>query len=427
MTPLELPAREAIPLPAPPTVRARPTSNGLRIVAASRPGAAQMVLRLAFPWGAAVDPPDALGAVHLMLRLLSEGTARYPDEAFLGAVDDAGLAWHTRLGHDTAVIDVVALPETWSVALELLAEAVQRPTFPQEAFERLRTEVTEELRARADDPAHVADDRLAEAALGAHPYGRLPQGRLDHLPRIPRDLVAALHGRWVRPAGAVLAVVGAIEPDEVGVAVERAFASWKGTPPPWRLPPLRRLRAAGRHLRVPWPGAAQAEIRLLRRGWAYGRPGWAATVVANHIFGGNTITGRLGARLREELGWTYGIRSYLQAWRLGGVWGVEAAVEGGRGSAALAEALDQAARLAAAGPSDDELEQAREAVVVGLLRGFETPAQLAGRLAMPLLHGLPADWWRRLVRRVRRVDAAAVRRAMAGWHPDRVVRLQVGE
>lgn len=422
-----LPPRESIPLPSPPRVRVERLPNGLRLAVAARP-AAQVVLRLAWPWGSAADPPTAYGAAHLLIRMLGEGTASYPDEAFLAAVDDAGLAWHPRVAHEAAWIDVVALPETWSIALDLLAEAVRRPTFPMEALDRLRSETLEELRARADDPAHVADDRLAELAFGAHPYGRLPQGRPDHLERIDRGVLQRMHARYVRPGGAVLVVAGEVDRGEVEAVVRRLFRTWIGSTPQPTPPPLPRVPvAAGTHHVLPWPDATQAEIRLLRFGWAYGRPGWAAALVANHILGGNTITGRLGARLREELGWTYGVRSWLQSWRVGGVWAVEAAIEGGHGRDAVRESLEQARRLAAEGPRGEELDAAREAVTVGLLRGFETPAQLVSRWTIPLLYGLPDDWWRRVVRRIRRVDAASVRRAVAAWRPERVVCVQVGE
>ncbi len=114
-------------------------------------------------------------------------------------------------------------------------------------------------------------------------------------------------------------------------------------------------------------------------------------LVLNQILGGQ-FTSRLNAKLREEKGFTYGVRSHFDCRRSAGPFFVGASLQTDR----LAEALvDLRAEIEALvgdrPPTATELDDARRALIEGQARQFETPAALVSRYAGLFIHGLPAD------------------------------------
>jgi zinc protease len=175
------------------------------------------------------------------------------------------------------------------------------------------------------------------------------------------------------------------------------------------------------------PGAAQAEVRVATPGLPRSSPDWIPALVANHILGGSTITGRLGANLREDKGWTYGARSHFAAAVDAGGWVAEAAVDSEVAERALEEILREMERMVNEPVGAEELGRAREALVLSLPRAFETPGRVVSRFATLEAFGLPLDYWERFPAAVAAVDAEAVRRiARAHFDPGAAACVCVG-
>ncbi|HYJ80349.1 MAG TPA: pitrilysin family protein [Longimicrobiaceae bacterium] len=419
--------------PPPPPRIPRPErwtlAGGLRVVAAPRPGVPQVVLRLVLPAGSAADPPAFPGTAHLAGHLLTEGTLGMSAEELNERIDLLGAALHAQVGHDFAEIEALFLSETLAEGVALLAEIATRPSFPAAETERVRAESLDALVARGDEPANVADDRAALEVFGAgHPYGRPAFGTEEGIRTVPRERLAAFHAERYRPAGAFLVASGEFDPAELRALLEDAFAGWEGAAPPVSYPPTPAVPAtAGRTEPVPWEDAAQSEIRVAGPGLERRTPDWVPAAVANFILGGSTITGRLGANLREDKGWTYGVRSGFTAGVERGGWGAEAAVDVEVTAAAVAEMLREMRRMIDEPVRDDELRRAKDALVLSLPRAFETPAGIASRLATLEAYALAPDWWDRFPAAVEAVTVADVQRiAREHFDPERLVRVVVG-
>jgi zinc protease len=139
------------------------------------------------------------------------------------------------------------------------------------------------------------------------------------------------------------------------------------------------------------PGSAQAVVRVGHVGIDRQDPAYHDLLVLNQVLGGQ-FTSRLNAKLREEKGFTYGVRSHFDVRRGAGPFAVSASVQSDR----VAEALDDIrieieALLGDRPPTDAELDDARRALIEGQSRHFETPTSLVARYANLLLHGLPPE------------------------------------
>jgi zinc protease len=154
---------------------------------------------------------------------------------------------------------------------------------------------------------------------------------------------------------------------------------------------------------------------------------WIPAMVANYLLGGSTITGRLGANLREEKGWTYGVRSGFAASLQPGGWTIDTAVDVEVVDDALREIAIELERFLAGPVPDEELQRAKQALILSLPRAFETPGRVVSRLGTVEAFGLPADYWERYPDAIRAVTAEEVLRvAREHFAPADLVRVVVG-
>lgn len=426
-----MPAPVLGPPPAPRVpVPARWTMpNGLRVVAAPREGMPQLVVRILLRAGSVFDPPALPGLASLCGSLLTEGTASFSPDALNARLDFLGAAFNANVGHDFVEVEALLLRETLVEGLSLLAEVVARPAFPETEVERVREEALDALVARLDEPANVADDRTNEETFGAdHPYGMPSFGTPEGIEATTRADLAAFHAAHYLPGGSVLLAAGAFALEELREALDAAFGPWAGESPRAELPPVADAPArAGRVVVEPWEEASQSEIRMAGTGMERTHPDWIAGAVANYVLGGSTITGRLGANLREEKGWTYGARSTFASGVARGGWAAETAVDVAVTADAVREMRAEMQRMQDELVSADELRRAKDALVLSLPRAFETPSRIVGRLATIEAYGLPLDYWERFPAAVEAVTAEDVRRiARTYFDPARVVTVVVG-
>lgn len=426
---LPLPVLGAPPVPRVPRPERHTLANGLRVISAPRHGVPQVVLRLVLPAGSAADPAEYPGTAALVGHLLTEGTATLAAEALHARLDLLGAAIHPYVGHDFVEVELVLLSETLREGVSLLAEIVTAPSFPGHEVERIRAESLDALVARLDEPSNVADDRAALEVFGSHhPYGIPSFGTEAGITSVPRQALIDFHARHYRPAHAFLVAAGEFDAAELREALEQSFAGWTGEAPPVVYPPSQPVPPlAGRLALTEWEDAAQSEIRIAGAGMPRRHPDWIRAGVANFLLGGSTITGRLGANLREDKGWTYGARSHFSAGIVHGGWVADTAVDVGVTAAAVAEMVREMRRLMDEPVDPAELRRAKDALMLSLPRVFETPAGVASRLATIEAYGLPHDWWDRFPSEVEAVTVDDVREmARRHFNPDHLVRVVVG-
>ena len=399
---------------------------GLRVVAIPSPALPVVSVRLVLPSaGASADPADAPGTASLVTALIGEGTQEHDPDTLNEIIDALGVALEAHASHDVAEVSLSSLPEVLDEALPLLAEVAGSPSFPDDQVDRARGEVLDALAARSDDPGTVADDTAAASVFGLdHPYGRPVDGTPEGVAGLTPSDLRGFHAARYRPEGAVLLVAGPVEEPLLRPLVDRAFAGWSGSAPAPVAPDAGRTE--GRELRREWTGG-QAEIRLATAGIPRTSDRWISAAVTNYLLGGSTITGRLGANLREEKGWTYGAGSAFNPARGSGIWMASTAVEASVANEAVREMMEEVRRLGSEPVTAYELRTAQDALVLSLARAFETVEARTARFASVDVFGLEEDYWERLTDNVRAVSPTEVRetaRTLLG--PDRLVRVVVG-
>ncbi len=418
------------PAPAlglPPVQRHR-LPNGLDVLLVERHDLPVVDLRLVVRAGAAADAPERAGRASLTAEMLDEGTAGHGALELAEAVDRLGADLETYASWDASIVSLHVLRPRLQPALDLMAEAVVRPTFPEHELRRVRAERRADLLRQRQEPRYLAGETLAAEIYGAHhPYGAPVSGTIHSIDRLDRDALVGFYREHFRPGNAFIVAVGHAEPQRLLPLLERAFGAWApGPAAPAPLPPPPPPGPAAIYL-VDRPGAPQSEIRLGHAAPPRTTPDYFPLLVMNTVLGG-AFTSRLNMALREERAYTYGARSRFEFRAGPGPFTGSSAVFTDVTDGALAVFLEQIHRIRDEPVPAEELERARSYIALGLPRRLETTGHVARSLSEIELYGLGDDYLERFVDAVRAVTAADVRRvAREHLDPDRMAMVVVGD
>jgi zinc protease len=403
------PATLPTPSLALPTFRERVLDGGLRVRVARMPRLPEVAIRLVLDAGAGAEDPGEAGVAALAARVLPEGAAGRTAPGMAEWLDHLGAGFSAGVSHDSVQLGMHALSDTVDEALDYLAAVVLAPAFFPEEVERVRDERIDEILRLRDDPAEVAAEALAAVLFGAHPYGRPVGGTEVTLSRLGSAGVRAFWERTYGARSAVLVAAGDIDPDGFAAAAATRFGAWAPGAEPGRVAPSPEPLPGPIHL-IDRPGSRQSEIRVGTVGLARGAPDEAAALVMNAVLGG-LFSSRLNLNLREDKGWTYGVRSGFTRRREAGPFVVRAAVETEKTARGFEEVLAEIRSMTERPPDEEELALARSALKLSLPREFETTSLVASKEAERIAYGLPEDWWERFpsaVTAVGRDDVVAV-------------------
>lgn len=212
-------------------VRVYRTAGGVPVLVRRKPGA-PLVHVGAYALGGAVDESaDDAGLTTLMVRAAIKGTERRSAAQIAEEAELLGGSVSGSAGADSFGWSISVPARHAAAAIELLADVVQRPVFPEQAVETERTVAIADVIAVRDDMYRYPLRLATQAAFAGHPYGVPASGTEASLRGIGVERLRAWHTERVREAPLVLALVGDGDPDALADLAARAFASLRYAEP----------------------------------------------------------------------------------------------------------------------------------------------------------------------------------------------------
>ncbi len=362
--------------------------------------------------GASVHGPSRGGLASLTADLLDEGTTSRSSHQIALAIEGMGTTLSASAGSDGAYVGFQCLGPHLESSLDLAVDILRNPSFPAEEWNRIHAQTLAGLKAERDSAESRAGRALLRAIFDAdHPY-RLPaDGDEAAVARLTSEDLRDFHRTRYVAGHAACVVAGDVDPDEVVALLDARLADWSGeTGPATEIPRAARPGRA-RILLLDRPGAPQAVVRAGHVGTHRLDPDFTDLMVWNQILGGQ-FTSRLNARLREEKGFTYGVRSHFDFRKGAGPFAVSSSLQSDRLGEALGDLRGEVlALLGDRPPTPAELDDARRSLIEGQARHFETPSALVSRYAGLFLHGLPPDHHARFAERLGAVTPASLEAA----------------
>lgn len=331
--------------------------NGIAILVYENFTAQSVVLTGSMSVGSAFETPDRNGLAAMVSSALMRGSAAYDFATINDALESVG----ADLGYSGATFTTSfsgkSLGEDLPLLLDILSDTARRPTFPEADVERLRGEVVTGLRYRQQDTRFRASRAFHETLYPVgHPYHLNSRGTPESVTALSLDDMKSFHTEFYGPKEMILVIVGAVKADDAIRLVSERFADWSNPDQPARpRPDAFALPKTSVRSDVGIPGKTQSDIVLGGVGPSRLSEDWHAAQLANSVLGQFGMMGRIGGKVREELGLAYYAYSQIE----GGItplpWNVAAGVDPDNVSLAVDRITDEIRRLTTEMVSDAEL------------------------------------------------------------------------
>ena len=390
-------------------------ANGLRVVVVTQPALPIVNARIVVKAGAVYEPADKNGVAQLTASLMDEGVRGMTGSQIAARMERLGAQFQTGAGYASAFANVSALKPVLAEALELAGRTVIEPTFPQDEFDRVRTQAVAQYVQNQATVDGLAAEAFSRALFQPQaPYSRLPLGTRATLEALTPQDVQAWHRRMFSPRNALLVLVGDVSVAEARAVAERALGRWSG--PAVQLPavsnPVQPVSGT-RVILVDRPGSVQSGMYVGQASLGYGDPDYFPMLGLSNVLGGG-FKARVNMNLREAHGWTYGAFTSFAPLAGVGQFAIASSVRTNATDSAVAEAVREYRRIATEPVPAAELASTLGNVVGSFPNTVQTVQGLSQRIETLLLYGLPMDFWTTYRERVSAITPADVARVGRG-------------
>ncbi len=400
--------------------------NGLTLVVVEDTRLPLISYRLAFRVGGAFDPPGIPGLTDLLAGLLPEGTESRTSREIADEVARMGASLSAGATSDYTIVGASALTQFNDPILDLIAEVILEPSFPENEVALAKQNTKESLRQQRAQPSFLASEMVARVMFGDHPYS-IVAPTPESIDRTSREEFVKFHRAKLVPNNAVMIVVGNVRYEHILQRVESLFSTWQrgeDIAANFPAPPVRTRKTA---YLVDRPGSAQSNIVIANRGITRTDPDYFPLMLMHTVLGANASS-RLFMNLREEKGYTYGAYSSLDARRSAGTFRATAEVRTPVTGDSLKEFFYELNRIRSEPVSKKEISDAKSYLTGVYPIRLETQEGLTDQLVQIKMLNLPNDYLQTYREQVSAVTVEEIQRVAEKYvKPDEAALIVVGD
>ncbi len=350
--------------------------NGMRIVAIPNHEVPFVSVLLGIKRGAWTDPEKYPGTASMTMAMLTRGTRSHSADALAALLESNALTLTGSASMDNATVNGSGLSDKFDLLMQLLAEVVQQPTFPENELQILKKQRKLFLSIQESDPRYLAEQELRRVEYGSHPYARMPEGTASDVDRLTPEILRAWWQQEIHPETLTLYVAGDITPRAVFREARRFWAKWTTqNPVPKACCPKPPQNKPTHIYLIDVPGAVQSQIRAGQISITRGNPDYHKSRVLTQILGGG-FDSRLTKVIRVQKGLTYGIWAYIKPQKVAGDFLIGTFTKTPSTADTVQAIFDVLKELQANPPQKEELQAAKSYLTGSFARGLETPQDI---------------------------------------------------
>nr|WP_092901375.1 pitrilysin family protein [Rhodobacter sp. 24-YEA-8] len=379
-------------------------------------------LEIRFRGGTSLDDPGKRGAIYLMSGLIEEGAGDLDSKGFAEARDSLAASFSFAASTDTFSVSARFLSENRDEAVDLLALALNKPRFDEDAVIRVREQVLSGLRSNLRDPSSIASQTFDQLAYGEHPYGSTGRGTLASVAALSRDDVVQAWKTALARENVYISAAGDITAEELGLIIDRVLGGLPeaGAPlpgaAPWLLPPGVSV--------IDFP-SPQSVVVFGQSGISQKDPDFFAAFILNEVMGGGRFSARLMTEVRDKRGLTYGIGTYLVGMDHSDSYLGQFQASNDKVAEAISVIRAQWAKIAIEGISEKELTDAKTYLTGAYPLRFDGNAPIASILVGMQMQGMPIDYPNTRNAKIEAVTMEDVKRVAARLYQPEALRFVV--
>ena len=373
-----------------PQVETAKLDNGMQVFVVTRADLPKVAVMLATRAGSVYDPVGKEGLADLSLQIMKRGTRARKALEIEDGMGDLGASLDGSATRERASLRFEVLKRNLAPALDIFADVVRSPSFPDEEVDREKKKRLDTLAQDAQEPNAVASRISAMLAFGpAHPYGRPVQGLPSSVQPLTREDFVRFHETFWKPGGSILIFTGDISLSAATELARKNFGTWAGAAPAPPAIPEKHPVGPGKVYLVDRQDAAQTVINEILPAPPRASDDRYALELANSIWGGSA-SARLNSNLREDKGYSYGIFSFTAQYTKSGMWRASGGVQTNKTKESVVEFVKELKQFAGEKPvSEPELAGAKANRVRGYAQEFESLSRIADHIAQLWSADLP--------------------------------------
>ena len=380
-------------IPGPDNIVRKVYANGMTVLVKENFSSPSVVIDGLLRVSSADDSVGQEGLSSFTANMLMRGTLNRSFAEIYETIESVGASMDVSSGVNVSMFGAKSLAEDLGLMVEVLADVLRQPSFPEGEIEKLRGEVMTSLEERANDTRRTASLTFRELLYPVgHPYSRSTEGYVETVQSITRDDIAGFYRARYGAKGLIVSIVGAVRAEDALAAWEAAFGDWLGASnqrePVAAVPKL----AERREKRVDMPGKIQSDIVLGWGGPRSSEPDYLDARLANSILGVFGLYGRLGAKVREKGGLAYYSYSRVEGGLGPGAWSVVAGVNPVNVDKAIPLIQTEIKRIRDSKVTATELKDNKSYAIGSMPLGLETNDGVAGIILDMELYGLGLDY-----------------------------------
>lgn len=405
--------------------------NGLNVILAQRKGVPTIVGNLVVNSGYAADIKAKPGLVSLAMDLLDEGTKNFSTLEISDKLQLLGASLWTGADLDESYLSFTTLKQTFEPTLELVADVLLNPSFPESEFNRLKTEHLNIILQEKADPFGMALRVIPKILYGSgHPYGNpmTGSGYEATVEAITLNDVTNFYNTWFKPNNATLVIVGDVEMKSLITSLEAKLAAWKkGSVPKNEIAQLKSTAGKKIYL-IDRPESTQSVVLAGYLISPYGQVFQPALTALNNLFGGDFIS-RLNMNIREDKHWSYGAGSFV--WDTKGLrpFLAFAPVQMDKTKETIQEFQKELVSIISDKPvTADEFNRVQKNMLLQLPGMWETNSSVAGSLNEKVVFNLSDDYFKTYDVKVRNLTRDELQQVgVQVIKPEQVIYFVVGD
>ncbi|TYC62344.1 insulinase family protein [Rhodobacterales bacterium] len=366
-----------------------------------------VAMNFSFEGGSAQDPDAKDGLTRLLAATMDEGAGEMTSEDFQARLEQLSVSVNFSTGKDHFYGSLRTLTSTLDEAGDLLALAVNEPRFDDTPVERMKAQLSSRARRNESDPDAIAGRSLAKAMFAAHPYARSTLGSVETISALKSEDLKGQHDAIVARDGLTIGVVGAIDPDQLKTLLDKVFGDLPEKGSLLDVADFSPETGVEVHEDLAVP---QTTVLFALPGITRDDPDYQAAYVMNHILGGGTFTSWLFEEVREKRGLTYSVNTSLSPYEHTGLLIGSAATKADRVGETVDLIREQIKRMAADGPTEEELTSAKQYITGSYPLRFDSSGKIAGQLVALQNAGLGIDYFDRRNSEIEAVTLEDVKR-----------------
>jgi predicted Zn-dependent peptidase len=389
--------------------------NGMTLMVLEDHRAPTLTVGLSIPASSLNLPADLAGLDDATGELMRLGTKTRDSRRIAEELAELGASLFISTGQHTFDVRFSTLTENLDAVLDLVADVLLNPSFPQDELDKWKSRTLSNLQQARTQPGFLGNERMMQVLYPGDSRAIIVPTP-ESIAKMTREKIVEYYSANFRPEGTLIGAVGDTTLKELAPKLEKALANWKGTPPKRPDLPLQGPIGEKKINLIHRPNSVQTFLILANRAIDRRHPDYFATQVMNRVLGQGPAA-RLFRNIREDKGYTYGIGSGFNAAWYTNHFTTNTSVRTEVTGEALAEILKEFTDIRERPVPADELDGAKRAMVAAFALTLESSGNLLFNAMSAREYGFPGDYWDTYPENLMKITAADVQRVARKYVP----------